>query len=97
MNDYDAALWHFLRGFLRSNSRNVQIGIAARNIARFEEGKKRVQRFFPSIPINDCLCGMLWEQYLVLLNFNLKGHACPLLEYIIVDEGKEMMYFLVLN
>lgn len=56
LNDYDAALWHFLRGFLKSNSRNVQIGIAARNTARIEEGKKRVKRFFPSIPIGDCIC-----------------------------------------
>lgn len=59
LNDYDAALWHFLRGFLARN-RKVKIGIATRDNAKsFEEAKNRTERFFPTIPINDCVCHML--------------------------------------
>jgi hypothetical protein len=59
LNDYDAALWHFMRGFLKSNVKNVQLGIAAKDQEGFRKGKKRVERFFPSIAIQNCLCHML--------------------------------------
>jgi len=59
LNDYDAALWHFMRGFLKSNTKNIQLGIGTRDADRFKSGKKRVERFFPSMPIQDCLCHML--------------------------------------
>lgn len=59
LNIYDAALWHFLRGFLKANAKNVQLGIAARNAESCKKGKKLVERFFPSMPIQGCLCNML--------------------------------------
>jgi len=59
LNEYDAALWHFLGGFLRTNQ-HIQLGIAARNDEEsYKEAKKRVTRFFSPMPIHDCLCQMI--------------------------------------
>lgn len=61
LNDYDAVLWHFLRGFLKDNSLvnpHFEMGIAAKNAASFDSTRIKVSRFFPSIPINTCLCRM---------------------------------------
>lgn len=59
LNDYDAALWHFLGGFIRTNP-NVQLGIATKNDEEsYKEAKGCVTRFFFGKPINDCLCQMI--------------------------------------
>jgi len=59
LNDYDGALWHFLRGFLAQNPL-VKVGIAARNDPEsIEKARKRVLRFFPPLRPKDCLCDML--------------------------------------
>lgn len=59
LNDYDAALWHFIRGFLKTNP-NVRLGIATKDDEKsLEDSKKRVMRFFPNLPITESLCKML--------------------------------------
>lgn len=59
LNDYDSALWHFLRGFLAQNP-IVKVGIAARNNPEsIEKARKKVVRFFPPLRPKDCLCDML--------------------------------------
>ena len=58
LNDYDGALWHFLRGFLAENP-FVKVGIATRNDPEsVKKTRKRVLRFFPPFQPNDCLCDM---------------------------------------
>lgn len=59
LNDYDGALWHFLRGFLAENP-SVKIGIATRNkLQSFKNAKEKVLRFFPPLQPSDCLWDML--------------------------------------
>ena len=58
LNDYDGALWHFLRGFLAENP-SVKVGIAARNDPEsIKKAQKKVLRFFPPLQPKDCLCDM---------------------------------------
>lgn len=46
LNDYDGALWHFLRGFLEQNL-IVKVGIATRNDPEsIEKARKKVRDFF---------------------------------------------------
>ncbi|MES2345837.1 MAG: hypothetical protein V4494_07875 [Chlamydiota bacterium] len=59
LNDYDGALWHFLRGFLAQNPL-VKVGIVARNDPEsFKSVRKKVLRFFPPLQPKDCFCDML--------------------------------------
>lgn len=59
LNNYDAVLWHFLRGFLMENAL-VKVGIAVRNKPEsIENARKKVVRFFPPFQPQDCLCDML--------------------------------------
>lgn len=59
LNDYDAALWHFLRDFLAQNSL-VKIGVATRNDPKsIESVQKKVLRFFPPLQPKDCFCDMI--------------------------------------
>lgn len=56
LNEYDTALWHFIRGFLKANS-NVQLGIGTQNDEEsYRTAKERVMRFFPTLTINNYLC-----------------------------------------
>lgn len=59
LNNYDGALWHFLRGFLAENL-SVRLGIATRNDPEsIKTAQKKVLRFFPPLQPKDCLCNML--------------------------------------
>jgi hypothetical protein len=59
LNYYDAALWHFLRGFLAENP-SVKVGIATRNKPEsVEKARNKVVRFFPPLRPSECLCSML--------------------------------------
>ncbi len=62
INDYDAALWHFLHGFAREKherTANLEIGIAAKDREGFVEMTKKIGKYFPAIPINNCVCKMI--------------------------------------
>lgn len=62
LNDYDAALWHFLRGFAsEKNARNtdLEIGIASKDTEGFINMSKRIGKYFPRISINNCVCKMV--------------------------------------
>jgi hypothetical protein len=59
LNDYDAALWHFMHGFLMNNPK-VKASVATKNDAEsLKDAKTRTQRFFPHVVRADCLCDML--------------------------------------
>jgi hypothetical protein len=60
LNDYDAALWHFLRGFLITNPLVKKVGIATRNNPEnVEKARNKVARFFPPLRPSECFCSML--------------------------------------
>lgn len=59
LNDYDGALWHFLKGFLAQNPA-IKLGMATKNDPESVENvRKRILRFFPPLEPDDCFCDML--------------------------------------
>jgi hypothetical protein len=59
LNDYDAALWHFLRGFLAQKP-SVKLGVATKADPESLKGaKERILRFFPPLTLSNCFCNML--------------------------------------
>lgn len=62
VNEYDAALWHFLHGFAREKherTTNLEIGIADKDAGSFINKVPKVSKYFPGIPINNCICQMV--------------------------------------
>jgi hypothetical protein len=61
LNDYDAPLWHFIHSLYGSDKqkKDLQIGVAAKNSEGFQNLSEQIGRYFPRIPINNCICSLL--------------------------------------